>query len=78
MRKFALLILLLVFMCSCRNNGKTPGQKLDTLIKQVDTTANQLLDSTKSKSNELKNEIKNRFDKKDTIRIKDTSERKKL
>jgi hypothetical protein len=64
-------------LVSCRNNGNTPGQKLDTLIKQVDTTADKLWDSTKSKTKVLTNEIRNRFDKKDTIYIKDTSGQKK-
>jgi hypothetical protein len=73
MRKFVLLILLGILITGCGNSGKTPGQQLDTLIKQVDTTADQLWDSTKSKTNALKKDIRDRFEKKDTIYIKDTS-----
>jgi hypothetical protein len=74
MRKFALLILVLG-LTACRNNGKTPGQKLDTLLKQVDTTAGQFIDTAKSKTEALTREIENRFNKKDSS-DKDTSGRR--
>jgi hypothetical protein len=75
MCKFALSILLLLSLTACRNNGKTPGQKLDTLLKQVDTTAGQFIDTAKSKTNTLIKEIEDRFNKKDSS-DKDTSGRR--
>jgi hypothetical protein len=75
MCRFALLIFVLLSLTACRNNGKTPGQKVDTLLKQVDTTAGQFIDSAKSKTEALTREIENRFNKKDTS-YKDTSGRR--
>jgi hypothetical protein len=75
MRKFALLIFVLLSLTACRNKGKTPGQKLDNLLKQVDTTAGQFIDSAKSKTDALTKEIENRFNKKDSS-DKDTSGRR--
>jgi hypothetical protein len=76
MKKLILVCLAIpVFAGSCRNNGKTAGQKLDTLIHQVDTTAEQVWDSTKAKTKALKEEIENKFDKKDSTNRKDSSKR---
>jgi hypothetical protein len=75
MRKFALLIFALLSLTACRNNGKTPGQKLDTLLKQVDTTAGQFIDTARKKTEALTREIENRFNKKDSS-DKDTSGRR--
>jgi ElaB/YqjD/DUF883 family membrane-anchored ribosome-binding protein len=75
MLKFAFSILVLLSLTACRNQGKTPGQKLDTLLKQVDTTAGQFIDSARSKTKALTREIENRFSKKDSS-YKDTSGRR--
>ena len=57
--KLVVSLICVLLVVSCANNGSTPGQKLDTLLKKADTTAEQFLDSSKSKLNQLKEKVDN-------------------
>lgn len=57
MKRRGFILLPVLFVASCQEHGSTPGQKLDSLIQKVDTTANQFVDSSKSKLEKLKNKV---------------------
>ena len=53
-------------LCSCNNDGVSIKVKVDSVGRKFDTAAEKLYDSTKSKAKDLKNVIKDRFDKNDS------------
>ncbi|MDB5197512.1 MAG: hypothetical protein JWP88_1883 [Flaviaesturariibacter sp.] len=59
MQKFMVVLLVATGLTACQENAGTPGQKLDTLLKKADTTADQFIDSSRSKLNRLKDKVNN-------------------
>lgn len=64
MKKSGVLAVILVFALSaCNNDGVSIKVKVDSVGRKFDTAAEKLYDSTKNKAKDLKNIIKDRFDK---------------
>lgn len=65
MKKIGILMFGLVILTAC-NNSATLESKADSLAEKVDSVGNQVWDSVKEGSQELKKKIEDQFEKKDT------------
>jgi hypothetical protein len=52
-----LILFLALFLFSCGNEATSPGQKLDTLLKKIDTSVERLGDSTKVEFRKLRDKV---------------------
>ena len=76
MKKLLASIMMVSLLAACNNNGSNEGDKLDslnerkdTLIENVDSTADAKIDSIKNQSEELKDKFDSSFEaRKDSIK----------
>ena len=55
---------------ACDNDGSSTRNKMDSLGKKFDSSAERIWDSTKEKARELKENIENKLDKRDSAQKK--------
>ena len=65
MKEFGVLVVMIGIFTAC-NNSAALENTADSLGKEVDSLGNKVWDSVKMDSRELKEEIENRLEKKDT------------
>lgn len=65
-------LLFCMVLTGCNENGDSTERKLDSLERRIDTTAEKVWDSTKSKAKELKERIENRLERRDSVKNDDT------
>lgn len=68
-------IVTMILLVSCQEGGKSPGQRLDSVLSRTDTIAKRIEDSTRSKARQILHNADNALAKKDTTH-KDTSRHK--
>ena len=51
---------------ACNNSGSSTKVKLDSIGKKFDSSANRIWDSTKEKAKDIKNNIENKLEQKDS------------
>jgi hypothetical protein len=72
MNRIASILALSVLFAACNENNGSTEQKIDSLERRIDTTAEKVWDSTKAKAKELKDRIEQRFDNRDSTVRRDT------
>jgi hypothetical protein len=66
MKKIGSVILMVGAMMACNNSGSSTKVKLDSIGKKFDSSANRIWDSTKEKAKDIKNNIENKLEQKDS------------
>ena len=66
MKKAGFVFLIAGFLVACDNSGSSTKSKMDSLGKKFDSSAERIWDSTKEKARELKENIENKLDKRDS------------
>ena len=72
MKKFLGVLIVAGLLTACNENGGSTEDKLDSLGKKIDTTAERIWDSTKEKAKDIKNEVEERLENRDSDK-KDTT-----
>lgn len=61
-----------VLVSACNETGDSTERKLDSLERRIDTTAEKVWDSTKARAKDLKEQIEEKFEERDSVNRTDT------
>jgi hypothetical protein len=73
MKKAGFVILMGCLMTACTNSGSSTQNKLDSIGKKFDSSANRIWDSTKEKARDIKEKVENKLEQRDSAVKADTN-----
>lgn len=73
MKKAGLVILMGCLMAACNNSGSSTQNKIDSIGKKFDSSANRIWDSTKEKARDIKEKVENKLEQRDSAIKADTN-----
>ncbi len=72
MKKLGLFFLMVCALTACNNSGSSTQNKLDSIGKKFDSSADRVWDSTKGRAREIKERVENKLEQKDLVHKTDT------
>jgi hypothetical protein len=72
MRTIIGFLVLGMLVSACNESGDSTERKLDSLERRIDTTAEKVWDSTKARAKDLKEQIEEKFEERDSANRTDT------
>lgn len=70
------LLVMVLLLAACNNEGDSTERKMDSLEQRIDTTAEKVWDSTKAKAKDLKERIEQKIERHDSADRDDTTDKK--
>lgn len=70
------LLVVVLLLAACNNEGDSTERKMDSLEQRIDTTAEKVWDSTKAKAKDLKERIEEKIERHDSADRDDTTDKK--
>ncbi len=73
MKKAGFVILMSGLMAACTNSGSSTQNKIDSIGKKFDSSANRIWDSTREKARDIKEKVENKLEQRDSAVKADTN-----
>ena len=72
MKQIIGFLLVGALVSACNETGDSTERKLDSLERRIDTTAEKVWDSTKARAKDLKEQIEEKLEQRDSVHRTDT------